>query len=333
MGFKTLSDEIVSLRQQINRRCFSRNFLNLSITTLIGLGFSGKSMAAETEGNTTSTKPAELPFPIDKGDDNPLLNTHRVHWKVSNGELMHGYIAVPAVARGKLPAVMVVHDENGLDFEAREVARQMALKGYIALAPDFLSPWGGTPKDTAKAKAMIGAFDMPWVIKDAVMTIAWLKNQRYSTGKVGAIGLGWGGKLVEYTAAQANTDLLAAVTYYSPSPPVAEAAKIKTPLQLHFGTMDQKIDVEALDWIEALKAASVPLECYFYPNSGHGFMDETQTNYNQAASQQAWARSTEFLAKYLEPKPALLRKIEKDEQKQAKNLSDSSMAPATPEKP
>ncbi|MFT8554879.1 MAG: dienelactone hydrolase family protein [Zymomonas mobilis] len=306
--------------QAINRRRLGKAILQFGMAGLLSETVIGRALAAEE--NPPAKKP--FPFPIDKGDDNPLLNTHRVNWRVTNGELMHGYIAVPAAARNKLPTVLIIHDEQGLDFATREYTRKMALNGYIALAPDFLSAWGGMPDDPAKTRALLMGVDWSWLVKDAAMTVDWLKNQRYSTGKVGAIGFGWGGKLAQYTAAQAQDALAAAVAYYSETPPMNEAAHIKAPLQLHFGTSDSAVNAAALNWVSALKSASVPLECYFYPNAGHGFMNETQPAYNEAAANEAWKRSAEFLAANLNPKESLLHKINKGEQKLEKEQAVAS---------
>ncbi|MFT8737197.1 MAG: dienelactone hydrolase family protein [Zymomonas mobilis] len=323
MALKSLFPEIIlSDHHGISRRRLGKAILQLGTATLLSNGLLRQAMAAEEP--VPAKKP---PFPVDKGDDNPLLNTQRVNWRVTNGELMHGYIAVPAAARNKLPTVLIIHDEQGLDFATREYTRQMALKGYIALAPDFLSAWGGMPEDLAKTKSMLAAVDWSWIVKDAAMTVDWLKNQRYSTGKVGVIGFGWGGKLAQYTAAKAQNALTAAIAYYSDTPPIAEAANIKAPLQLHFGTSDSGVNASALNWISALKAASVPLECYFYPNVGHGFMNESQPAYNEAAAKEAWQRSNEFLTRNLAPKESLVRKIDKGQQKLTKEQTAGTSAP------
>lgn len=322
-------EKLLSAGQIMNRRSLGKTVLQWGTATLLSGGLLGRAMAAGEKA--PEKKP--FPFPIDKGDDNPLLNTQRVNWRVTNGELMHGYIAVPAAGRDKLPTVLIIHDEQGLDFATREYARKMALNGYIALAPDFLSAWGGMPDDPAKTRAMLLGVDWSWIVKDAAMTIDWLKNQRYSTGKVGVIGFGWGGKLAQYTAAQAQEALTAVVAYYSETPPISEAAHIKAPLQLHFSTSDSAVNAAALNWISALKTASVPLECYFYPNTAHGFMNETAPVYNEASAKEAWQRSRMFLAQNLNPKESLLRKIDKGEQKllkkQAATATDSVAAKKT----
>ena len=150
-------------------------------------------------------------------EDDPRLKSETITYPGADGQTMSGYLARPPTRPASFPAVIVIHENRGLNPHIKDVARRMALEGFLALAPDFLTPAGGTPEDEEKAREMIGALDRPQTIANAVATVAFLKNSDMTNGKVGAIGFCWGGGMVNQTAVHAGADLAAAVPYYGAS--------------------------------------------------------------------------------------------------------------------
>ena len=224
--------------------------------------------------------------------DDPRLKTRNVRWQVGTGRTMHGYMALPAKARGRQPAVMVIHENRGLTDHIRDVARRVALAGYVAVAPDFLSVSGGTPVDQDAARDLIGKLDLAQTVQDAAATVRWLKLNRYASGKVGTVGFCWGGAMVNRVAIAAGDQLAAGVAYYGPAPDPSEAAKVKAAMLLHYAGLDERVNKTALPWIDALKAAGVPVEAYFYPGANHAFNNDTSVDrYDKATADLAWGRT------------------------------------------
>jgi len=211
-----------------------------------------------------------------------------------NGSIK-GYLARPAAA-GKYPAVLVVHENRGLNPHIKDVARRMALEGFMALAPDFLTPAGGTPEDEDKAREMIGALDRAQTTANAVATVSYLKNRDDSNGKVGIIGFCWGGGLVNQTAVHAGDDLAAAVAYYGQQPDANDVSQIKAKLLLHYAGLDDRIDAGIPAYEAALKAAGVDYQIFVYEGVNHAFNNDTsEARYNKPAADLAWSRTVEFL--------------------------------------
>ncbi|AHK43506.1 MULTISPECIES: dienelactone hydrolase family protein [Ensifer] len=208
---------------------------------------------------------------------------------------MKGYLVRPANMTGKLPAVIVIHENRGLNPHIRDVARRMALEGFIALAPDFLSPSGGTPADEDKAREMIGALDAAETNADAVATVAFLEEHAQSTGKVGAIGFCWGGGLVNRLAVNAP-DLKAGVAYYGAQPKAENVPKIKAALLLHYAGLDERINAGIEAYRKALTDNGKDATIYVYDGVNHAFNNDTSAaRYDKAAADLAWSRTVEFL--------------------------------------
>lgn len=232
--------------------------------------------------------------------DDKRLKTSTVSWKVGENRMMRGYMAIPAKARGRQPAVMVIHENRGLNDHIRDVARRVALAGYVALAPDFLSVSGGTPANEDAARDLIGKLDLERAVADGAATVRWLKLNRYGTGKVGAVGFCWGGAMVNRVATAAGDQLAAAVAYYGPTPDPAEAARVKAAMLLHYAGLDDRVNKGAQPWIDALKAAGVPVTAYFYPGANHAFNNDTSAErYDKAAADLAWSRTVTFFKEHL----------------------------------
>ncbi|MDW9972487.1 dienelactone hydrolase family protein [Sinorhizobium meliloti] len=212
----------------------------------------------------------------------------------ADGE-MKGYLVRPADASGKLPAVIVIHENRGLNPHVRDVARRMALEGFVALAPDFLSPDGGTPDDEDKAREMISALDATETNANAVATVSFLKGHAESTGNVGAIGFCWGGGLVNRLAVNAP-DLKAGVAYYGAQAKAEDVPKIKAALLLHYAGLDERINAGIEAYRKALTENGKDVTIHVYEGANHAFNNDTSAaRYNKEAADLAWQRTVEFL--------------------------------------
>jgi carboxymethylenebutenolidase len=226
--------------------------------------------------------------------DDPRVVSERVTYSGAGGE-MTGLLARPAEADGKLPAVIVIHENRGLNPHIEDVARRMALEGFLALAPDFLSPAGGTPTDEDKAREMIGTLDPMATVDNAVATVAFLAAHERSTGKVGAIGFCWGGGIVNQLAT-ASPDLSAGVAYYGRTPDPKAVPNIEAAMLLHYAGLDERINAGIAEYEAALKAAGVKHEIHVYEGVNHAFNNDTSSaRYDKAAADLAWSRTVAWL--------------------------------------
>ncbi len=227
--------------------------------------------------------------------DDPKVRSERITYPGAGGTKMEGYLAAPAAATGKLPALIIVHENRGLNPHIEDVARRAALEGFLALAVDFLSPQGGTPANEEQAMGMFRQIDMAQAVQNSVATVAYLKSHASSTGKVGIMGFCWGGSMVNMTAVNAP-DLLAGVAFYGGPPPAADVPKIKAKLMLHHAGLDSRLMALLPEQDAALKAAKVTYVAYVYPDVNHAFHNDTsEARYNKEAATLAWNRSSLFL--------------------------------------
>lgn len=230
--------------------------------------------------------------------DDPRLQTERITFPGAAGDVQ-GYLARPAEMAGALPGVVVIHENHGLNPHIEDVARRMALEGFVALAPDFLSSQGGTPDDRDQAREMIRALDQQQTITDAVAAVAFLKDHEATTGKVGVVGFCWGGALANQVAVN-SADVAAAVAFYGRQPSAEDAAKIKTRLLLHYAGLDDRINAGIPEYEQALKDAGVDYTIYIYDGANHAFHNDTsEARYDQDAAELAWSRTIEFFKQYL----------------------------------
>jgi carboxymethylenebutenolidase len=206
---------------------------------------------------------------------------------------LRGYLAQPANAKGKLPTVLVVHENRGLNPHIEDIARRLALDGFIAFAPDALFPLGGYPRDEDKARTLFGKLDQPKTRADFVAAAQILKTLPNSNGKVGVVGFCYGGGIANYLPT-VIPDLAAAVAFYGAQPPAAEAAKIKTPLMLHDAEKDERVRAGWPAFEAALKAAGTSYQYFAYPGTEHGFNNDTTPRYDEAAARLAWQRTVDF---------------------------------------
>jgi carboxymethylenebutenolidase len=210
-----------------------------------------------------------------------------------------GYFVRPANASGKLPAVIVIHENRGLNPYIEDVARRLAAANFMAYAPDGLTSVGGYPGDDEKGAALFGPVDKPKMIEDFLASARWLKGRPDSTGKLGAVGFCFGGGIVNTLAVRMGADLDAGVPFYGAQPPAADAAKIKAPLLLHYASLDTRLTNGWPPYEEALKANHVTYTGYVYEGANHGFHNDTTPRYDEANAKLAWQRTLDFFNKYL----------------------------------
>jgi carboxymethylenebutenolidase len=210
-----------------------------------------------------------------------------------------GYLVRPAGRDGKLPAVMVVHENRGLNEHIRDVSRRLAIEGFMVLAPDLLSSSGGSPSDEEKAREMISALDAARTVADAVATVGYLKGRPDSTGKVGVVGFCWGGSLANRVAVNAP-DLAACVAYYGMQPDAADTARIHAALLLHYAGLDKRTNAGIPAFREALEKDGKDFQIHVYEGANHAFNNDTSAaRYDKKAADLAWERTVAFLRKYL----------------------------------
>ncbi|OYU39995.1 MAG: dienelactone hydrolase [Pseudorhodobacter sp. PARRP1] len=209
-----------------------------------------------------------------------------------NGDV-RGYLVRPAAAAGKLPAVVVVHENRGLNPYIEDVARRLAKAGFLALAPDGLSSVGGYPGNDEEGKALQAKVDPEKLMNDFFAAIEWMMAHEASTGKVGITGFCYGGG-VSNAAAVAYPELGGAVPFYGMQPKSEDVAKIKCPLLLHYGELDTRVNEGWPAYEAALKAAGTRYEAFIYPGVNHGFHNDSTPRYDKAAAELAWERTVAF---------------------------------------
>jgi carboxymethylenebutenolidase len=231
-------------------------------------------------------------------DDKRLKTEYLTYPSPQGNEKTRAYLARPAAATGKLPGIIVVHENRGLNPHIEDIARRLALENFVAVAPDALAPLGGYPGTEDKAREIFGTLDQAKTREDMVAAVTYLKNRPDCTGKVGVVGFCYGGGMAQYLATRVP-DLAAAVSFYGNSPAPEEAAKIKSPMLLQFAQTDERINAARPAWEEALKAAKVPFESHQYPGTQHGFNNDTTPRYDAAQAKIAWQRTVDFFNKNL----------------------------------
>lgn len=214
-----------------------------------------------------------------------------------NGSIK-GYLVRPASTTGKFPAVLVIHENRGLNPYIEDVARRLGAANFMAFAPDGLTSVGGYPGDDEKGGQLFGQVDRAKMLEDFVAAANWLKSRPESTGRLGAVGFCFGGGIAN-TLAVRLPDLAAAVPFYGAAPPAADVPKIKAAVLVHHGEMDTRLAEAWPAYDAALKAANVTHEGYIYPKAQHGFYNDTTPRYDEAASKLAWQRTLDWFNKYL----------------------------------
>jgi carboxymethylenebutenolidase len=271
--------------------------------TLDRRGFLERAQKFATAGMTATALLAALSPNFAAGQqiakDDKRIKTEMVSYPSSAGTgTVKGYLARPANATGKLPAVLVIHENRGLNPHIEDIARRLALDNFIAFAPDALTPLGGYPGDEDKARELFAKLDQRKCTEDFVAAVTWLKGRDDCSGKLGVVGFCYGGGMT-HTLTTRLPELNAAVPFYGNQPPVEDAAKVKTPLLIHFAAVDERINASWPAYEAALKAAGVNFTAYQYPGTQHGFNNDTTPRYDAAAAKLAWERTLAFFNRQL----------------------------------
>jgi carboxymethylenebutenolidase len=231
--------------------------------------------------------------------DDKRLKTERIEYESPKGYgKMGGYLVRPASAAGKLPGVLVIHENRGLNPHIEDVTRRVALDGYLAFAPDALFPLGGYPGTEDEARKLFPTLDQSKTREDFIAATEWLMKHQEGTGKVAVVGFCYGGSMSHFLATRVPT-LAGAVPFYGGAPAPAEAAKVKAPLLVHFAENDERVNSSWPPYEEALKAAGATYEAHTYPGTQHGFNNDTTPRYDAKAAELAWSRTMAFFKKHL----------------------------------
>ena len=225
-------------------------------------------------------------------ENDTRLTVSNIKYPGETGEILAHY-ARPK-GEEKLPGVIVIHENRGLNPHIEDVTRRVALEGFLSIAPNALSPLGGTPKDSNEAGTLMRKLDNQSTLKNFVAAVQYLKTHPQSTGKVGVTGFCWGGGLSNQVAVNAP-DLTAAVPFYGAQPASEDVSKIKASLLLHYAGQDERINSGIEEFEEALKKASVDYRIFIYEGAGHAFFnDSNSSRYHKEAAELAWKRTIEF---------------------------------------
>ena len=231
--------------------------------------------------------------------DDARLDARHVEYDSPKGSgKMRGYLAQPAKPKGKLPAVLVIHENRGLNPHIEDIARRLALDDFVAFAPDALFPLGGYPGNEDTARELFQKLDQPKTREDFVAAFEWLKARPETNGKVGAVGFCYGGGMVNFLATRLP-DLAAGVAFYGSAPDLADVPRIKAPLVIQSAEVDERINAAWPGFEAALKAAGVRYERHLYPGTQHGFNNDTTPRYDATAAKLAWQRTLAHLNKHV----------------------------------
>ena len=274
----------------VHGRMSRRDFLDNASKYAVG-GFTAAAMLESLRPNFAWAEQVKK--------DDPRLKAEYVEYPSPQGSgTMKGYLVKPANASGKLPAVVVIHENRGLNPYIEDVTRRVALLNYIAFAPDALTPLGGYPGDEEKAVKAFGTLDPAKRMEDLVTGALYVQKRPESTGKLAAVGFCFGGGIANALAVRLP-DLAGAVPFYGAQPAAADVAKIKSPLLIHYAGLDERINAGWPAFEAALKANKVRYEAFIYPNVNHGFHNDTTPRYDEAAAKLAWQRTVDFFNKNL----------------------------------
>lgn len=229
-------------------------------------------------------------------EDSPRLHVENIKYPGETGEVRAHMARLKGEA--KLPGVIVIHENRGLNPHTEDVARRVALEGFLAIAPDALSPLGGTPDDVDEARSLMRKLDSEATVKNYVAAVKYLKTHPQSTGKVGCMGFCWGGGMTNQVAVN-SADLRAAVPFYGRQPAPEDVPKIKASLLIHYAGLDERINAGIEAFEAALKKASVEYKIYMYEGAGHAFFNDTGSRYHEEAAKLAWERTIAFLKEKL----------------------------------
>lgn len=232
-------------------------------------------------------------------DDDPRINSEMITYDSPKGGLkIDGLLSIPKDIKGKLPGIVVVHENRGLNPYIKDVGKRAALEGFISLAPDALTPLGGYPGNDDEGRTMQKKRDRLEMLEDFIAAYNFVKNHKNCTGKVGVVGFCFGGWISNMMAFQVP-GLGAAVPYYGRQPNDEMAAQIKAPLLLHYGDLDKGVNAGWRAFDKVLKANDIEHTAHFYPNANHGFHNNTTPRFDKKAADLSWERTIAFFNKHL----------------------------------
>ena len=283
-----MDQEVVDLYNEYSKGSMDRREFLRNLTVIAGGTATAYSLLPELENRYAE---AEV---VPK--DDARLHTEYVKYPGEKGEIK-AYLAKPK-GDAKLPSMIVIHENRGLTPHIEDVARRVALEGFLTIAPDALSPLGGTPKDSSEVPSLIQKLDKQETVKNFVAAVKYLKTNPQSTGKVGSMGFCWGGGMTNQLAVN-SPDLKAAVPFYGMQPALEDVPKIKASLLIHYAGLDERINAGIPAFEEALKKASIDYKIYIYEGTQHAFFNDTSERYNKEAAQLAWKRTIAFLKEKL----------------------------------
>ncbi|MES2570303.1 MAG: dienelactone hydrolase family protein [Verrucomicrobiota bacterium] len=232
-------------------------------------------------------------------DDKRIEVSYAEYPSPKGGGTMRGYLAKPAGADLKVPAVVVVHENRGLNPYIEDVARRVAVEGFLAFAPDALTPLGGYPGNDDEGRTMQAKRNPNEITEDFVNAAQWIQQHPRCNGKVGVVGFCFGGAMANTLAVRLPEIIKAAVPFYGRQPAAADVPRIKASLLLHYAELDQKVNEGWPAYEAALKEAGIPYEAHIYKGANHGFHNDPTPRYDEAAAKLAWSRTTEFFHKAL----------------------------------
>jgi carboxymethylenebutenolidase len=230
--------------------------------------------------------------------DDPRITSEYVNYNSPKSGNIKGLLCKPVDVKNKLGAVVVVHENRGLNPYIEDVARRVAVAGFMAIAPDALTPLGGYPGNDDKGREMQSKRDRNDMLEDFIAATDYLKGRKEANGKIGVVGFCFGGWISNMMAVRVP-DLAAAVPFYGGQPPADDVPKIHAPLLLHFGALDTRVNEGWPAYEAALKANNKEYTAYMYPNANHGFHNDTTPRYDKAAAELAWQRTVEFFKEKL----------------------------------
>jgi carboxymethylenebutenolidase len=284
-----MDQKIIELYDDFTHRHLDRRLFLEQVTKLVGSSALAMSLMAALRSDYA--RAATVPV------DDPRLATQRVVMPGASGEVK-GYLARPK-GDAKLPGIVVIHQNRGLNPHIEDVTRRVALENYVAVGVDCMSVLGGTPADEDAAMKEFSQLKPEAATAELVQAVGYLKSRPDASGKIGTIGFCWGGGMVNRLAEAAGPDLTAGVAFYGTAPPLDQVAKIKAALLLNYAGLDDRVNGTRPGYEDALKAARVEYTAYVYPNVNHAFFDDTTDRYNADAAKLAWERSKAFFAQHL----------------------------------
>ena len=285
-----MSPEILAAYDEFSKGMLSRQEFLKRLTRLAGGAIAASAMLplphrSDAGAQTTST-------------EGPTVHTETTEYPGETGAV-RAHLAKPEGGE-KLPGVVVIHENKGLQPHIEDVTRRVAQEGFLAIAPDALSPLGGTPENPDEARSLIGQLDGESTVKDFLAAIQYLRTHPSSTGEVGAVGFCWGGRMANQMAVH-SPDLAAAVPFYGSQPASEDVPNIKASLLLHYAGLDERINKGIPAFEAALKEASVDYTLHMYEGAQHAFHNDTNADrYHPEAAELAWRRTILFLKEKLE---------------------------------